>query len=201
MNSPEFDDLEIWRQTIDSLDIDSLPDEPEVPATIPLSELPPSEQARIVWESLDKEDRWWEKYLPYQPDFGPNHITSPEQVKPGMRVLSIITEDAYSQEIIITRTQVKMNEEGELGFSWVSWSDWDNRYEKKEFFGDNNFFSSYGLIPHSKVIPAIENKWAPYNHLCDTGEKISGAQLEELLAHQARTLPSGTTVFQFASKR
>lgn len=200
MTTPEQNDglEDIWQQAINRLDMHSLPDPPKEYPEYPM--VPPEEleleQAKKIWYAEDDVERWWRLIdeMPFvQPDFGPNHIKSPEELRRGMRVIWVIGEERATREMIITETDVDVG--SYRGFEAIDVDSWKKRNEKQHLYGEVYSYSGVGLTVNTDWMPKIEGKWATFNHLCRTGDTLSEEEMDELMQLAQERFPSGMRVF------
>ncbi len=195
MTHENEDDLDIWEKAINSLNMGGLPNPPEEIPEIPFSELPPSEQARIIWDSFDegkKLDRYYSNMPKEQPDFGESHIKNPEELQAGMVVVSVTTENRWVQEIIILHPYRELKN-GFAGYEWIYYKDWLERSEKHVLFSHVSSFADNGLMPYDESSPRAQGKWQQFNHLCFSGEFMSETDMNEVVESEQEADPSSWT--------
>lgn len=176
MSYSEQEPKNIWEESINSLDeLDLLP--PPPPEPVPLSELFPTEQARAVWNMDDENEFGYKDYLLEQPDFGPHHIKSFKELRPGMIVLNV-GHNWSARVILLSEAEpTRLSEKSELflGFRWIYENDWQKHASEGKIYVFPQFCEDCGLISND------EHGWHPNNHLCYTDEYLPEADLQRLL--------------------
>lgn len=176
MSNPEKKPKNVWEEPINSLDeLDLLP--PPPPEPVLLSALPPAEQARAVWNMVDENEFGYKDYLPEQPDFGPYHIKSPSELRPGMIVLNVGQKWSTRMILLSAAEPTRLSEKSDpfLGFRWIYENDWQEHASVGKIYVFPHFCEDSGLIPSD------EHGWHPNNHLCYTDEYLPEADLQRLL--------------------
>lgn len=179
MKTPEYHDDEFWQKALDSLDVSGLPLPPLETPPVPLTE---HELCQKIWDEADdfkKWDRYYANMPQEQPDFGESHLRNPEELQPGMILVSVTTENRWVQEIIII-FPYKETGNGFAGYEWIYYKDWKERNQKHVLFSHISSYADSGLLPYDDSSPRAAGKWHQFNHLCSTGEFLSEKDYVEL---------------------